>query len=681
MKDYRQLAFRYIKKNLRRSIFTIIGVAISTIMVFTVFNLGMNFVPSVKEDARTVFTLSVIFVSYILSIISIGIVGNSLQLYMMEQVKDFGALRCMGATEKQIEKCLFTIGLVLDLSGIVVGVVLGALIEIAVAKNLGVSADLHIFTVGYILLVFLSDLYFVIRENRKLLKKLTPVDAVRGKYNFKKEKIKKYRKSFLGKIFGIEVDYAVKNLQRNSKRFWQTMISMGVGIAAILVGITFNSLYTNYVVGDLNHYGSYQVSAYDTYFYEKSKSSVNEETGQNLMNKEGIEDVIKAYGAMAFTKEEVKWSPELLSQTGLDKDQHNEMKLEELAPDEACQEIMSNRVVDLRAYEDLQKDILNTKLEEGTMDVSEKGIIWVRNTYLENAYGFSVNDYRADVSITDYKLGDKITLVNYKDFCDYLENTFGESYSDVVEEDFETRAEIISQTYNYVLAKGGITEYTIEGIVSQDAVNVVKTAAPTFIMPLKEFHKVTNTSEEEFCGYLIKVNGTNLEAVFESILAFMRETKEQYTMPMIDTDYLVTLMEVDGVARGLWMLLGFVLYLVFLNILNILNSTSANMHLRRKEFAQLRVLGMSKKSLLQTIFVEGLLTCFWAGVLGLVIGYFGSIGIRDLINTIFYIEYSFRWDIYALALVGSVIIYCGFTYLIVRHMKVGMAEELRNSNE
>ena len=63
-----------------------------------------------------------------------------------------------------------------------------------------------------------------------------------------------------------------------------------------------------------------------------------------------------------------------------------------------------------------------------------------------------------------------------------------------------------------------------------------------------------------------------------------------------------------------------VLFIFVLSAVNIVNTTAGNLHLRRKEFAQLRVIGMSRKRLLKTVMLEGVMTTVVANVFGFIIG-------------------------------------------------------------
>ncbi|MBR1866469.1 MAG: ABC transporter permease, partial [Lachnospiraceae bacterium] len=193
MKHYRELAFRYLKMNRRRSVVTILGVAVSVTILYILLNLGWSALLKYRENVRAkkdyeiiLFTetkeqieeimadsrvksayvgsyydddrddpvqyanalyinttnpyrmdsvkqalvqkygidgimneeleiaymqgadkanlifisvLSVFLIAYVFAIFGIGIVRNSIQLSNLEQIRDYGNLRCIGATK------------------------------------------------------------------------------------------------------------------------------------------------------------------------------------------------------------------------------------------------------------------------------------------------------------------------------------------------------------------------------------------------------------------------------------------------------------------------------------------------------------------------------------------------------------------------------------------------------
>jgi ABC-type antimicrobial peptide transport system permease subunit len=82
---------------------------------------------------------------------------------------------------------------------------------------------------------FLGDLYFAMDENARMVADMTPVSAIRGEYRIKKEKLRRRKSRLFGRLFGLNGDYAYKNIKRNPGRFYRTISAMTLGIAASIV--------------------------------------------------------------------------------------------------------------------------------------------------------------------------------------------------------------------------------------------------------------------------------------------------------------------------------------------------------------------------------------------------------------------------------------------------------------
>ena len=72
-----------------------------------------------------VMILIALLISYIVAIFGVGIIRNSIQLNMLERIKDFGQLRCIGSTRKQTRMIIYLQGLILELAGILLGTICG----------------------------------------------------------------------------------------------------------------------------------------------------------------------------------------------------------------------------------------------------------------------------------------------------------------------------------------------------------------------------------------------------------------------------------------------------------------------------------------------------------------------------------------------------------------------------
>ena len=120
-----------------------------------------------------------------------------------------------------------------------------------------------------------------------------------------------------------------------------------------------------------------------------------------------------------------------------------------------------------------------------------------------------------------------------------------------------------------------------------------------------------------------------------------------------------------------------VLFIFVLSSVNIVNTTAGNLHLRRKEFAQLRVIGMSRKRLLKTVMLEGVMTTVVANVFGFIIGVGLSYGVFCYLNMVIEAGKSIAWWAFGVGLVASGLIICGSIWLGIRDLPVAMVEDLK----
>ena len=188
-----------------------------------------------NQELVVIIVLTVLLVSYIFAIFGVGIVRNSIQLFALEHIQDYGNLRCIGASKKQLKSVIYIQGAVLELIGIGIGVALGTVVSMVIGWHFQISMGFHPLAVCFILILFMGDLYFTMVENSKLIINMTPLAAIRGEYRIRKEKLKLRKGKLFEKLFGIEGSYAYKNLMRNPTRFVRAVTAMTFGITAFMI--------------------------------------------------------------------------------------------------------------------------------------------------------------------------------------------------------------------------------------------------------------------------------------------------------------------------------------------------------------------------------------------------------------------------------------------------------------
>ena len=104
--------------------------------------------------------------------------------------------------------------------------------------------------------------------------------------------------------------------------------------------------------------------------------------------------------------------------------------------------------------------------------------------------------------------------------------------------------------------------------------------------------------------------------------------------------------------------------------------------MRRKEFAQLRVIGVSKKGLFKMVMLEGVIAAIISCVLGVVLGAGISYGLIMWIFIYFRdVEFVFPWIPALFSIIISVLILCGAVYFPLKKMGNDVAADLATAGE
>lgn len=780
MKDFKQLAGKYLAFNKRRTGLTILGVALSTMVLFVLINTVMSLYVTSRNEAREkvkyeaaflcnsksdaeelagdscitnfeiakgelseqsgerqyvvyanfehpylmkgyieeltekysvadysptilgefyymddgsfllIMAVLTLLISYIFAVFGVAVVRNSIQLMTLEQIKDYGMLRCMGATKKQLKEMVFKMGFLLEISGIAVGVVLGFLIYLPIAVKLELEIGFHAIGVIFIVVAFVFDLYFVMQENCKFVNKLTPVAAVRGEFKIKTGKIKARRKSLAGVLFGIEGDYASKNLKRNPSRMWKSVGAMSMGIAMTIVAVSICGILYSYATEDTKQFGKYQVVdvaqwvpgfGQDYYKLVLLPPESSDELEKNKM----VTTSKDIYEVMMYTADFREmlnhYTNEFLYQSDYGRLQRSCISTYEKKKDTDERTRMIYEIMfaecNLVGYDEEDYANLESSLLEGSLDLSENGILLVNGT-CTMAEDAALNGIWQEYTMTDYKVGDTIECVDYKKLNIWIKKRLRgvQMYKADGTLDYQVMWNILYDGYYAMLEQGATRTYVIEGIVNRDENRTVLYGGPRFVLPLERFLKETGLRMGNNAGKMYHVEGHRLDDSLKRLYETMKEYGyyEQYW-------YLEVLYQLQSIWNVVLGASFFVAFVVVVNMLNVINTTASDLHLRRKEFAQLRVLGMSKRKLTFTVMLEGLISAFLAGVFGVVIGYVIVYLAMDAINYAFYVEFSFSWGLSAVFVLISGLILCLTVYLPIRGMKLNMAEELLASGE
>lgn len=650
----------------------------------------------------------VLLVAYIFAIFAVGMIRNTVQMFTLEQVKDYGILRCIGATKGQLNRIIYRMGAGMELTGIAAGVLLGTFVSVILGFLKNVDVGFHIGPVIPILIAYLGDLYFVMQECSKIVTKMSPVSAVRGEYRIKKEKIKVRGNGLMGWLFGMEGAYARKSVLRNSGRFAKTVTAMMLSITAIIICLStwgmvhdtkknVDDMYGRYleeercpvsIFGDVESIQSdYLFSAeaikekalhyYVTeakLIYSATGNLVDPETYYGKLNQDYIEETSNGTNI------------EITMQKWRERDTEEYRDGTDVEYKKAIFNLNSSSIsIDGCDQNDL--DYLSEFIKSGTADLDDDGILVIG--------GGSVMDYSwtGDEKLTlydlgkhfdtyDLQVGDTIQLVDYREYKkryqDAYEKMMAESVlvssekdadGEYVSEERATKEGRSTGLEQYVIAErirqeliaeGYYRTYTVQGVL--DFGDQIIPEWADIYMKRDSYFDLTGFDEQDMTGVKYAID---LDSVPISYF------------DMLSSDLMDVLYGYAYARNVMRYALAFAAFVFILSSVNIINTTAGNLHMRRKELAQLRVLGMSRKRLIHTVMLEGVMATALSNILGFLFGTIFTIYIYEYLSMLLYIKPTIAWWAFGVGFAASALVICGSIYVSLRDLPVDIVDDLK----
>lgn len=221
---------------------------------------------------------------------SIFCIKNSFDISITEKIKQYGMLRSIGATKKQIKRNVFYEATILGLIGIPLGIILGCLatyILIIISNyyltdviQTGFKLELVFSTYAILVAIILGiiTIYFSALKSATRASKVSEIDSIRNSANLKISSKKIKSPKYIKKLFGIGGVISFKNLKRNKKKYRTTIISITVSTFVFIalysfMELAFQNVNNELKVSDFNI--SLTTNAINDYSYNKFLKTVN----------------------------------------------------------------------------------------------------------------------------------------------------------------------------------------------------------------------------------------------------------------------------------------------------------------------------------------------------------------------------------------------------------------------
>ena len=488
-----------------------------------------------------------IVVSIVIGIIvftSVFCIKNSFDISITEKIKQYGMLRSVGATKKQIKRNVFYEATILGLIGIPLGILLGYLASyiLIIISNYYLSDMIQasfklefafsIIAVLIAILLGIVTIYFSAFRSAKRASKVSPIDSIRNSANIKINPKKIKSPKFIKKIFGMGGEIAFKNLKRNKKKYRTTVISIVVSVFVFIalsgfMGLAFQQVDNELKVSDFNISLNAKISDKDD--YNKFVETVKLDNIENY--------ALLRYSEMSFIG--THYSKEYLDFLNIQQNEQDE-------------EYITVYAIGEQQYKKYIKSLgLNYD------DIKDKAIL------LDKEY-----QVKADESNKTSKKYIRLFDFNVGDIID---------------------STITSTNKNVKIEVGYLTEIKPFGL---------KNMSSRYIVVSDEMFD--NIAESKGLDILYKSNNANkLQDDIEDYL----KGEEYYRINNKDED--VKQMSNLFTLVGIF-LYGFIIVISLIGITNIFNTITTNMELRKQEFAMLKSVGMTTKEFNRMIRLESL---------------------------------------------------------------------------
>lgn len=494
------------------------------------------------------------------------IIYNIFQISVIKDIRFYGLLKTIGTTGKQIKKIIRRQALVLAAIGIPIGLVAGyfvgcSLVPVILNQTFARGAQ---FTTTANPIIFIGALLFALitvflstNKPGKIAASVSPVEAVR--YNDAGHSKKKGKKTKRGSRISA---MAVSNLSRNKKRTVLVVISMSMSL------ILFNTVYTFSRGFDMDKFLSKFVDTdfliahadYFNYDFHGPENAVSESFIEAVKQQPGFSEGGRFYANM---------DTEIFSLEYVTSKQYN------VDPE-------GRPLCFVYGADNLPLARLDVLEGEIDMEKLKTGKYILEGVELHD-------DGSPEWSSSHYKIGDTVTLHNRKGLSGKRNDNEPQTRS------FEVMAKVAVETYTNSCGRGSDFSFYLPADIYKEM--VANPGVMSFVFNVED--------EDE-----------------PAMDAFLKQYTENAEPVMNFSSKGTRVSEFEGL-RSMVLLVGGALSLVIglIGVLNFVNSTLTSIITRRREFAMMQSIGMTKLQLQKMLILEG----FYYALAAAVVSLLGSI--------------------------------------------------------
>lgn len=577
------------------------------------------------------------FIMAIVLVSSVFVIRNGFAISITERLKQYGMLSSIGATKKQIKKSVYFEGFILGIIGIPLGILSGILaiyilVQVVnyILRDFVTNSSLLTYSISWSaiivsIVVATITIWLSCKKSAKKASKVTPIEAIRSSEDVKLKAKKIKCPKIITKIFKTGGEIAYKNLKRSKKKYRTTVISIIVSVVIFIAissfieyGFKISSAYYTEIDYDYVVYCNNNVSPEDKEEYSKEKEK-NTKILADISNLADVDEYsINKYNSLEIPMDD-KHKAELTEYGKYIKEHY-----------------LANVEIDTVNIVSLSKDEYNRYLKKigGNYDNYKDGAILVDNNINNVEDG-----KKAQGSMYNWKKGDTIQgKINNKD------------YSIKIIDKTEETVKGINNLYNTEATLIVSDEWLEKNIGDYETISMyAKTKdADKLDEEIEQYKQEENIEDSEIRIFNIQENARAQNAVVLVISIF---------------------------------LYGFIGVITLIGITNIFNTITTNMNLRKKEFAMLKSIGMTKKEFNRMIRLESIFYGVKSLIIGIPIGILLSYGMYNVFKDNMQMSYNLPLKAIIISIIFvSIIIGIIMKYSMSKINKQNIIETIRNDN-
>ena len=541
---------------------------------------------------------SAIAAAIVLAIVVYGVFNISI----IQRISEYGVIRAIGGKLSDIVKLLLTELLLIWLVSLPIGVAVGYLVAVLLKKVSGnvftemavelstISVPIEI--IGFASVVSLLIIVFIVVILAWKIKRISPIDEIRGnikssvdkKRNHKMSRKRKNNSLSYSKIIPIEIKMAMKNVLRNKSGFAITLISMCLGSVMFLASSFYSDLMKDQQkkLDEVSRVNTdFKISMIPTKPMYAGYSSKDIEDIRSINGVENVDEIRSLYARM-FLKENQILDKEYFKKRN--EEPYNKDVLGGLLVD--CgngDKILKSGVY---GYNDTLLKKLDKHLAKGNVNLKEMNNEEVAIAMVPKNNG----KYTVGVDI-----GDKLKVTFREDGIsseEYLKMT-------------DTGGKYITKEFKIVGIVNELVDYS-DYYVDDRSVNLV--------LSNKQFEKFSGYKNAQIVNIEMK-DDANREKVAKQIFAIANRTSGN-----VFSDLTEERMTLAAMEENKQMFINAIIGILFLiSIINIVNNIKYSMVSRRAEFGIIRAVGADNKMFRKIVLSEGLMYGLYSGVISAIV--------------------------------------------------------------